>query len=103
MADLLIQRHLVETVLGRCRLLRLMRAGWLTHARNAPRPGLFSTRDIQRALARMERQRPPPDKIKIAEVRASELRTGRAYVPHPKPPRPDPLDLVINWDDVQMQ
>jgi hypothetical protein len=93
MADLLITQHRLAQVLGRSRLERLRHAGWLTPLERRSSQVLFSARDVHRALSKLEREACPPDRIRVAQVRFSELRTGRAYVPKPPKERPDPLDF----------
>ena len=78
------------------RLQRLLHAGWLTPVKRESRKVLFRARDVRAAIAKLERLAVPPDRIRVAEVRASERRTGRGYVPKPRKPRPGPLDFVID-------
>src|SRR6516165_4532361 len=96
-AVLLINKHTVEQVIGKTRLRRLLRANWLKPVEGSSHPILFSSRDLRAALRRLERQDCPPDRIAVAQVRASELRNGRAYVKHPRlrkeAPSLDELDL----------
>jgi hypothetical protein len=98
----LINRRTVAQVIGEARLQRLLRAGWLApviQPFDGSRPQrqaiLFNPLDVHKALRRLERQACPPDRIAVAQVRACELRNGRAYVPHPRPEKPA---LELNWD-----
>ena len=98
---LLTQYHLAQ-VLGAARLLRFMRAGWLTPVERRPSRVLFSARDVHVALRRLERgQICPPDKIESVRVARSKERNGHAYIPKEKKVRPMVSDLdfsAINLD-----
>ena len=96
-AALLINKHTVEQVIGKARLRRLLRAGWLAPADRNAQAVLFSPHDLHAALRLLERSVLPPDKIEVQRVRDWELRNGRAYVRKsyvrkPKPP------LELDWD-----
>jgi hypothetical protein len=92
---LLINKGMVERVIGQTRLRRLLRAGWLAPAQpldssRRRQAILFNPRDLHRALTRMERSVVPPDKIEVARVRASEALHGRTRVRKTvDPPPPD--------------
>jgi hypothetical protein len=91
----LINKNTVEQVIGKARLRRLLRAGWLAPAGRNAQAILFSPHDLHAALRRLERSVLPPDRIEVARVRAWEMQNGRAYVKHPRKPKP-PLEL--EWD-----
>ena len=91
----LINKNTVEQVIGKARLRRLLRAGWLAPAGRNAQAILFSPHDLHAALRLLERSVLPPDKIEVQRVRDWELRNGRAYVRHPRKPKP-PLEL--DWD-----
>jgi len=95
MSEVLLTKRTVERVIGQTRLRRLLRAGWLRPVEGSSHPILFSPRDLHAALRRLERSACPPDRIAVAQVRASELRNGRAYVKHPRPEKPA---LEPDWD-----
>jgi hypothetical protein len=86
MPEALINKRAVERVLGKTRLARLLRAGWISPVAQPEgesrrrQPVLFSPRDLHAALRRVEQSVVPPDKIEVARVRASEARHGRSYV-----------------------
>jgi hypothetical protein len=94
MADDLVSRHTVEQVLGRPRLLRFIRAGWLSPAQRTPSRVLFRVSDVHAALRRLERGEVcPPDQIESARINGSARRHGRGYV---KKVRPIPkLDFTV--------
>ena len=67
-----LARHHLAEVLGEARLLRFIRAGWLTPAQRTSSRVLFRVSDVHAALRRLERgQICPPDQIEVARVRAS--------------------------------
>jgi hypothetical protein len=88
MPEALLSQHTVKRVIGQSRLQRLLRAGWLKPVERNAHSVLFSPRDIHLALSRAERQRCPANQIEVARVRASEQRTGRAYVKKGRPQSP---------------
>jgi hypothetical protein len=91
---LLTQHHLAQ-VLGAARLLRLVRAGWLSPAQRTPSLVLYRVSDIHVALSRLERERCPANQIECQRVRAWEQLTGNGYkkVPARKPPGLDAIEL----------
>jgi hypothetical protein len=108
MAEALLTRSSVEQVLGRSRVLRLVRAGWLTPAQHSP--SRFRVADVHAALRRLERGEVlPPDQIESARCNGSAARHGRAYVKKVRPlslpqvweiSRPTLPDLVVNLDEL---
>jgi hypothetical protein len=110
MAEALLTRHTVEVVLGRPRLLRFIRAGWLAPAQRTPSRVLFRVADVHAALRRLERgEALPPDQIESARTNGSARRHGRGYVKKVRPislpqvweiSRPTLPDLVINLDQL---
>jgi hypothetical protein len=79
MDDLLTQRT-VSRVLGTARLLRFIRAGWISPAQRTPSRILYRVADVHAALRRLERgERCPPDHLEVVRIRASEIRHGRSY------------------------
>jgi len=108
----LLNKKMVERVIGQTRLRRLLRAGWLAPVQSLDSSRwrqaiLFSPRDVHRALRQMERSVVPPDKIEVARVRASEARNGRARVrktADPLPPRPglEEVEFVLDFSSVDL-
>ena len=95
----LLTQHRLAQVLGAARLLRFVRAGWLTPAQRTPSRVLFRVSDVHAALRRLERGEVcPPDRIESARTNGSAIRHGRGYVPKPKKVRPTLSDLVFNLD-----
>jgi hypothetical protein len=86
MSEALLTRHTVSRVMGAARLLKLIRAGWLTPCQRTPNRVFYRASDIHLVLRRLERgERPPPDHIE-------SLRTNRNYVKKSPPPKPPGLD-----------
>ena len=86
MPEALLTQHTVSRVLGAARLLKLVRAGWLTPVKRTPNRVLYRAVDIHLVLRRLERgERPPPDHVE-------SLRTNRNYVKKGPPPKPPGLD-----------
>ena len=54
MPEVLLNQHTVSRVLGAARVLRFIRAGWLTPVQRSPRV-LYSPRDVHAAIRRLER------------------------------------------------
>ena len=110
MSEVLLTRHTVIQVIGAARLLRFIRAGWLTPAKRTPSRVLFRVSDVRHALRRLERgEALPPDQIESARTNGSARRHGRGYVKKVRPislpqvweiSRPTLPDLVINLDEL---
>ena len=110
MSEVLLTRHTVIQVIGAARLLRFIRAGWLTPAQRTPSRVLFRVSDVHAALRRLERgEALPPDQIESARTNGSARRHGRGYVKKVRPlslpqvweiSRPTLPDLVFNLDEL---
>lgn len=110
MSEALLTRYDLVQVLGAARLLRFIRAGWLTPAQRTPSRVLFRVADVHAALQRLERGEVcPPDRIESARTNGSAIRHGRGYVKKVRPfslpkvweiSRPTLPDLVFNLDDL---
>jgi hypothetical protein len=81
----LVSQQVLSHVIGATRLLRLVRAGWLTPAERNAHSVLYAPNNVHRALSRAEHSRCPADRIEIQRIRASELRHGRAYMRKGRP------------------
>lgn len=97
MAEDLFTQDTLSRVIGAARLLKLIRAGWLTPYRRTPNRVLYRAADVHACLRRLERgELCPPDHIE-------SLRTNRNYVkkgPPPKPPGLDELKLDFSAFDL---
>jgi len=108
MSEVLLTRHTVIQVIGAARLLRFIRAGWLTPAQRTPSRVLFRVSDVHAALRRLENgEALPPDQIESARCNGSAVKHGRGYVKRVRPiqfhdqdwqvPPQDPrIDLVVD-------
>lgn len=98
MAKDLFSKHLLRRVIGKARLQRLIRAGWLVPAEHTPTKVMFRPTDVHAALRRLERQACPPDKLEVARVRLSELRNGHPRVRKEKPLKS--LDFELDFSAI---
>jgi hypothetical protein len=97
MAEDLLTQQTVSRVLGRPRLMRFVRAGWLKPVERSPRV-LFSPRDVHACLRRLERfETLPPDKIESARTHDSAVRHGRGYVLKGRKVRPAADEIVLDF------
>lgn len=94
MSEALLTQHIVSRVIGQSRLQRLLRAGWLKPVEHNGHGILFAPNDVHAALRMLERRFCPPDQIAVAQVRASELKHGRAYQKKKSRPQPQGLDAI---------
>jgi hypothetical protein len=94
MAEDLFTQDTLSRVLGAARLLKLVRAGWLTPVKRTPNRVLYRPADVRQVLRRLERgERPPPDQIE-------SLRTNRAYVHKGRKVQPTIWDLELDLSDL---
>ena len=97
--DDLLSQHMVARIIGRSRLMRLLRAGWITPTTNSrtyrTAPIFYSARDVHAALKRLEHgEFLLPDLVETARVRDSERRHGH------RSRRKANADTVMDFDSI---
>jgi DNA-binding transcriptional regulator PaaX len=100
--EVLVVTDNVALIIGRVRLQRIVRAGWLAPIERMPRRVLYRVSDVHAALRRLEREHCPPDKAEVLRIRASEWRNGRGRVRKERKLRPTVDDIVLDFSGVDL-
>jgi hypothetical protein len=101
MAAALLTQHTVSRVIGAARLMRFIRAGWLTPAQRTPSRVLYRVYDVRACLRRLENgEICPADRIESARTNRSAIRHGRGYVPKGRKVRPAIEEIELDFSTV---